>query len=389
VENRSDRLEDNRFKEIKRLKKKNVPHQLHWFLKDDYFSEELLGVYIFELQNYKQTSEEAFYLFEKATDKIIQNNDLEVLGIPSFFHECIIHSWNNRIKHPFLYGRFDINGGLGNNNAKIIEFNADTCTTIPETVVWQKLQHNELKGNSEQFNSLALEIGNTLTKLKSTINHSEPFILGSSFGYKEDILNVNCILDIAYDQGYKSFYVNLEEVIFSQEQGILYEINGEYQIADIWFKMIPWDWMFNEEPQLAKDLSVIITKNLCTVLNPAYTAIWQNKKFMAYITKHFPNNVIAETFSKKPLSESYVSKPCYGRLGESISIMGKINTSTKGDFSEQETIFQKYYPLAKDLENYYYQVGIFYSNNACALNLRSQESKIITDDCEFMSHYVI
>ncbi len=390
MENRLDHLEDSRFKEIKRLKKKHVPHHLHWFLNEDYFSEELLGIYKHELNKYTRISNEAFSVFEKATDKIINDNKLGDLDIPEFFHKCIIHTWQNRTKNPFLYGRFDINGGIKHNDPHIIEFNADTCSTLPETIHWQKIQQEQLKGNVEQFNNLEKDIGNTLHTLKNSINHPNPFLLGSSFGYKEDILNVNCILDIAYNQGYKSFYVNLEEVIFSQEQGILYEINGEYQIVDVWFKMIPWDWMFNEEPQLAKDLSGIICNDLCTVLNPAYTAIWQNKKFLAYISKYFPNNIIAETHLEKPLLNEYVTKPYYGRLGENISILSsKIKEQSAGDYGAQKMIHQKYFPLEKDLENYYYQVGMFYTNKASALNFRTQEKPIITDDCEFMSHYII
>ncbi|WP_282133076.1 glutathionylspermidine synthase family protein [Cellulophaga baltica] len=390
MENRLDRLEDSRFKEIKRLKKKDVSHHLLWYLKQDYFSEELLGLHNFEIENFKKLSAGAYALYEKATEKILRENQLGLLDIPDFFHDCINHSWKNRTKHPFLYGRFDINGGIKQRDSSVIEFNADTCSTLPETIHWQSLQNKELKGNNTmQFNNLATDIAQTLRHLKTTIDHPNPFILGSSFGYEEDVLNVNSILDIAHEEGYKTFYTNLEEVTFSQENGILYEINGEYQIVDVWFKMIPWDWMFNEEPQLAKDLSGIILKDLCTVLNPPYTAIWQNKKFMAYITTHFPNHYIAQTLTETPYYNDYVTKPVYGRLGENIEIKGTLNTKSKGDYANQDVVYQKYYPLERDLENYYYQAGIFFTNQPSALNLRSEENAIISDDCEFMSHYII
>ena len=390
MEDRLDRLEDSRFKEIKRLKKKDVSHHLLWYLKQDYFTEELLGLYNFEVENFKKISTAAFTLFEKATEKIINENKLVDLGIPDFFHDCIRHTWRDRNKHPFLYGRFDINGGIKQKDTHVIEFNADTCSTLPETIHWQSLQNKELKGNNDsQFNNLSKDIGNILHNLKSTIDHPNPFILGSSFGYKEDVLNVNSILDIAHEEGYKAFYINLEDVIFSEENGILYEINGEYQMVDVWFKMIPWDWMFNEEPKLAKELSNIICKDLCSVLNPPYSAIWQNKKFMSYITEHFPNDIIAKTYLNKPNFNDFVSKPVYGRLGENIDINGKLNSKSKGDFANQDKVYQKYYPLEKDMENYYYQTGLFFTDKPSALNLRAEENPIISDDCEFISHYII
>ena len=45
--------------------------------------------------------------------------------------------------------------------------------------------------------------------------------------------------------------------------------------------------------------------------------------------------------------------------------------------------------LIEDKEAYFYQTGIFYTHRASAINFRAQESKIITDDCEFMSHYLL
>ncbi|TKD63450.1 glutathionylspermidine synthase family protein [Flavobacterium sp. ASW18X] len=387
-ENHSVLLEDNRFKTIKRLKKKDLPHQLYWYLKQDYFSEELLGLYWEEVDTFNKTATVAFELFQSATQKVINDQKLGDFGIPKFFWDCIHYTWEHRKEHPFLYGRFDVNGGFGNTAAKVIEFNADTCSTLPETILWQKAQLNLLTGAS-QFNTLAEDIGHTLAYLKTKIPHDQPFILGSSFGYEEDVLNVNAILDIGYEQGYKVFYTHLEDVIFSHENGILYEINGEYQIADIWFKMIPWDWMFTDEPELAKDLATIIQKDLCTVLNPPITALWQNKKFLAYLTENYPNDCIANTYLTPARLSNYVAKPIFGRLGENIEIHTSKKTTSKGDYAHQEKIHQEYIPLAKDSQKYAYQTGVFYTHKASAINLRTEDNTIITDDCEFMTHYII
>ena len=116
--------------------------------------------------------------------------------------------------------------------------------------------------------------------------------------------------------------------------------------------------------------------------------MWQNKKFLAYITEHFRNQYVAETYLQ-PQNGDYVEKPVYGRMGENIKVMTKEAASSKGDFSNQEKIYQKYYPLFTDRENYFYQLGMFYTNKPSAINFRTQPTKIITDDCEFMSHYII
>ena len=119
--NLSGRLEDNLFREIPSLKKKDVPHQLYWFLKEDYFSDELLGVQQSEIENLKRISSEAFDIFQRATEKILNDRELHLLGIPRFFEECVYHSWAKREStFPFLLGRFDINGGLDQMLASVI-----------------------------------------------------------------------------------------------------------------------------------------------------------------------------------------------------------------------------------------------------------------------------
>ena len=390
-ENLLDLLEDSRFKEVKRLRKKHIPLRLHWYLDEDYFSEELLGFHSSEIERMKRVCEEAYFVFEKATEKILSDRKLSEIGIPAHFEECIQYSWKNKETHPLLYGRFDINGGLGNSYGKIIEFNADTCSTLPETTLWQSTQLDLLKGKKESFNNLQPEITDCLKKLKTKITEPNPIFLGSSFGYIEDELNVDCVLDSANEAGFTPFYLDLEKVIFSDE-GIFYPVGDEYEKVDVWFKMIPWDWIFNEEPELSKLLSEIIIKEKATVLNPAYTAIWQNKKFLAYITKYFPNNNIAETYLQPGFHiNDYVKKPVYGRLGENIQIQrpGEMPQESEGDYGDQDVIYQRYHALPKDSERYSYQFGMFYTTKPSALNVRAQESKIITDDCEFMSHFIL
>jgi glutathionylspermidine synthase len=137
---RSGLLEDSRFKEISSLKKKQVPHQLHWFLEEDYFSDELLGLYTAEIENFKKVASEAFDIFQQATTKLLADRQLHTLGIPKFFEECIYYSWERKQHHPFFTGRFDINGGIDKTKASVIEFNADTFSTLPETIYWQPLQ---------------------------------------------------------------------------------------------------------------------------------------------------------------------------------------------------------------------------------------------------------
>ncbi len=383
-------MEDNRFLKVDKIKKSQLPAEVLWYAGKDYLIEDMIGVYAAELNHIKQVSSDAFELIQKATDKIIADKQLSYLGIPEFFQNTIIHSWENKENNPFLFGRFDFTGGIDWLPSKIIEFNADTCTMLPETITWQATQLKQLNVVREQHNNLRQELVDTLKKIKGKIEFDEAFFLASSFGYQEDVINCNTVISSAIEAGFNGFYTDIKNVEFAEDEGIFYELRpGEFQPVDVWFKIIPWDWMFNEEPGLAKILSKIIEQKNCVVLNPPYTTIWQNKKFFAYIQEHFPNSVFAETFLSPASMSSYVEKPIYGRIGENIKIVGEKNVSSKGDFGSQEKIYQKYYPLVTDKNGEYYQGGMFYAQSPSALNFRVQENPIIGEDSEFISHFIL
>jgi glutathionylspermidine synthase len=385
-------LEDSRFEEAKLPKKKKLPHQLHWFVDQDYFSNELLGVQAQEVQQYQEVAEKAYQLFVSATNLVIEENRLISFGIPTQYKTLFEYTWNKREDHPYLYGRFDINGVLNGVQGKVIEFNADTCSTLPETLLLQKIHLDQLKGDYASFNYLEESLHLMLGKLKAKLPEDyQPAFLGSSLGYEEDVQNVGMILEAASSQGFHPVYRDLPEVNFSEE-GVFVATGDDYMPIDVLFKFFPWDWAINEEPSLMQVLSDIILNEKCIVLNPFYTTLWQNKKFLAFITERFPDNTaIAKTYKDKPFSRDYVSKPVLGRIGENIRIV-KTNGQefrTNGDYGSQDVVYQEYVANPIDKEDYSYQAGVFMvGHKAVALNYRCSEKEIINDDCEFMAHFI-
>lgn len=396
VENHLDPLEDNRFVDVSPIDKKNLHYLLHHFHDDDYFSDELICFNQKEIEEYKEKTTRAIHIFEEVLDDLVRTRSLnKLVGIPQYFHDCIYYSWENKIKNPFLLGRFDFNGGFSLSEPRIIECNADTCSTIPETIHWQQAQFAQVTKKATQYNHLEDALYNSFTRIKSNINSKDPVIIGSTLGYPEDRLNTEVILNLAFRAGIRTFQSDLEHVIFSDDEGIFLETGtDQYEQANVFFKLFPWDWLFNDEPELGEILSKIIKNELCTILNPAYTAVWQNKSFLAQITEKYPEDLL---FCKTHMREdafagkNYVKKPIGGRLGENISIVknNAVAEKSKGDYGHQPYVYQEYYPNPKDRENYSYQTGVFYTEDGpCAINVRPSESEITTDDCEFMSHIV-
>ncbi len=392
--NRSVPLEDDRFLDAKIPKKKKLHHSLHWFYDEEYFTDEILVVTKQEVQKYKEITEHVFNLFVETLDELVKTKDFDFLNLPEKLVDLIVYSWENKNRHPFFYGRFDVNGILNKVPGKVIEFNADTCSTVPETLVWQPHQlFNSKHTNYTQFNDLEDHMVRFFEKHKEFNGPHRHMILGSSLGYEEDRANSNVILDLAFDANWSTFYADLPEVVFDRSNGIYIERLKEFYKADFFFKFFPWDWIFFDEPELGDDLHHIITHDLCTVLNPAYTHVWQNKLFLARLTERYPNDLhLAKTyFDETPLAKAgYARKPILGRIGENIKLVsstGDTVAKSKGDYGDQDKVYQELISNPVDDENYHYQAGVFVTDEgAAALNFRTAELEIITDDCEFMTH---
>lgn len=377
-------MEDKRFIELPSAVRSDVPRLADWFCEqEDYLTDEIVGIYTSEINDMKSVVFDALDLFTKATDHLIDNGNLGYLGIPKYFQRCIEHSWRNQERHPFLLGRIDFSGGINNMTTKIIEFNADTCTMIPETMYWQPY-HLGLANKMMSFNRLKKSLSKKFTQLRHNYSQENPVVLGTSLGFAEDSENIKAILSdaISEDQYFK-YYLDLEQVVFT-EDGVFVEEEDGYIPVDILLKLFPWEWAYDSEPELAKILSDLILEDKITVLNPPYTAIWQNKKFLNYITEHFPNEVIAKSYDSAPDGIDHVVKSSHGRLGEEVMMA---NEAHQRNFDI--ATYQEYLNLPKDDEGCSYQLSMYVTDEPCALNIRCQEGLIINDDCEFYAHYII
>lgn len=376
-------MEDNRFLELTPVFVKKNPEFLEWFLsQEEYLVDEMISFKWEEVDFLSNKAVEAFNIFSEATDHIISKGNLDYLEIPKPFQKVIEHAWHHRDRNPFFLGRFDFSGSLDTPPVKVIEFNADTCTMLPETLFWQPLQLKHA-GKRKSFNTLNWDIKNAFERISNHKNEKQ-VVLASSLGFEEDKLNVQAIASIVEDDFFV-FYRDLQDVIFS-EDGVFIEEGDGYVQVDVMLKLFPWDWIYTEETELSGLLTNLILNEKVVVLNPPYTSIWQNKMFLNYITEHFPNNVIAKSYSTKPPHlEKHVVKSSFGRLGEEVEIVEK---GEEAELNFQPKTYQEYLRLPQDDEGNYYQLGMLYTHRPSALNIRCSSEAVINDDCEFYCHFI-
>ncbi|SFV63168.1 Similarity with glutathionylspermidine synthase, group 2 [hydrothermal vent metagenome] len=361
-----------------------------------YISDSLVVLSESEAESYYEAGNELYDMFIEAGEYVVENNLFHDIGIPFNLIETIKESWENDV-HWHLYGRFDLAGGIDGQPIKLIEFNADTPTALFETAIiqWAMLKQNNLDEES-QFNGLyesLIENFQRLVTLEESVENFEELYEGWKFlftsikGNEEEENTVKLLQHIAQEAGYDTEFAYIDEIEFSEDNGIVYE--GENY--ELWFKLIPWEDIALEESDLAMILRGIIANQKAIIFNPAYTLMFQSKGILKILWDLYPNHPLLLETSFDPLpNQKQVAKPIFGREGESVSILnadGSTKERIDGDYDSHKMVYQAYTQLPTDQNGDSYQAGLFYVYESSAIGFR-KGGLILDNMSKFVGHIV-
>jgi glutathionylspermidine synthase len=364
---------------------------------EDYLTTQLVKITEAEREAYYAAGNRLYQMLIETGEYVLKNNLLETMGIPKNLHELIRHTWEDD-RHLHLYGRFDFAGGVDGLPIKMLEFNADTATSLPETAIvqWAQLKANNLP-ETQQFNFVLEALTDNFRRLKELNPEREAAILFSTMrDAPEDDNNVSLLAEAAKEAGFQTEFRYIDEVIFDENQGVFAKGTGDnHEMFPYWFKLVPWEYIAEEEPTLCQILTKIVKNDLCLVLNPAYTMLFQSKAILKYLWDLFPNDpLLLETSLQEPIGRRdypFVQKVLFGREGANVSIHDAIGIPLEvrlGDYTHQASVYQEYATLARDVEGQYYQAGVFFSYEACGLGFRRCRQRIIDNGAQFVGHLV-
>jgi len=362
-----------------------------------YVSDEIVVISEEEANAYYEATNELYDMFAEAGQYIIDNDLFHELNIPFNLVEVIKESWENEV-HWHLYSRFDLAGGIDGQPIKLIEFNADTPTSLFETAIiqWAMLKKNGLD-EASQFNSLYESLKDNFKRIITLDTDIEKFeeyystlgwkILFSSISTSaEDINTTKLLQHIASEAGFNTDFEFIENVQFNDEG-----IYKNDEAFEFWFKLIPWENIGIEESELALLLTQIIKDKKAIIFNPAYTLMFQSKGFMKILWDLYPNHPLLLETSFEPLvGKKQVEKRCFGREGANtkiINIDGSIELETSGEYEGHKAIYQEFVEFPKDEKGNLYQAGVFYAYEACGLGFR-RGGKILNNMSKFVGHMI-
>ena len=371
-----------------------------WHTDEDdtsYISNEVVEITENEAQAYFEATNELYDMFCEAGDYVVENDLFHELNIPFNLVEVIKESWENDV-HWHIYSRFDLAGGVDDKPIKLIEFNADTPTSLFETAIiqWALLKANDLD-EASQFNNLYEALVDNFKRIITLDTDVEKFeehyndlgwkILFSSISSSAEDENTTKLLQhIANEAGFNTDFEYIEDVQFNDD-GIF----ANDKSYEFWFKLIPWEDIAIDESELALILTQIIKNRNGIIFNPAYTLMFQSKGFMKILWDLYPNHPLLLETSFEPLvDKKQVEKRCFGREGANVAIINSDNSldmKTDGDYEGFKAIYQEYVELPVDKNGNSYQAGVFYAYEASGLGFR-KGSKILDNMSKFVGHII-
>ncbi|WP_096023503.1 glutathionylspermidine synthase family protein [Campylobacter lanienae] len=361
-----------------------------------YIADELVSITDDEAEKFYEAANELYDMYVAAAEYVIDNDLFHELGIPFNLVDIIKASWENDV-HWHIYGRFDLAGGVDGKPIKLIEFNADTPTSLFETAIiqWAMLKFNNIN-EAKQFNNLYEALVENFKRLITLEEDTSKFdeyyegwkILFSSIaGNNEDENTTRLLEAAARDAGFECGFAFVDEVGFDDDEGIFWnEKNWEY-----WFKLIPWEMIAIDESDLALIIKNIINNQKAIILNPAYTLLFQSKGIMKILWDLYPNHPLLLQSSFEPLKgKKQVKKPFLAREGANVSIInsdGNIEAQNGGEYDNGKFLYQEFAEFAKDSNGDSYQAGVFFAFEGCALGFRKGKD-IIDNYSKFVGHII-
>ena len=315
----------------------------------------------------------------EAVEYVIKREWYDKFFIDRKFAELISWSWYE--DQPSLYGRMDLSYNDG--SIKLLEFNADTPTSLLESSVIQWYWLKDVKPNSDQFNSIHERLIAHYKVIRGWMKSNRMHFCCSEENL-EDLMTVKYMEDAAQQAGLDTRFLYMGQLGFdTQKQNFTDDLFEEIETI---FKLYPYEWMMAEEfgPEL------ITTREQCWWIEPAWKTLLSNKMILTVLHELFPRSpYILPCTTSRPLSGDYVEKPIYSREGSNVDIWvnGRSVEKSNGEYGSEGYVYQQYAPLPDFGGNHPVIGSWLIGGEPAGMGIRESDGLITNNMSRFVPHY--
>ncbi len=329
-----------------------------------------------EVDRIEEITAEMHQLCLKAADEAVRSKRFAEFAIPEAFRELVAQSWQRR--EATLYGRFDFSWD-GEGEPKLLEYNADTPTSLLEASVvqWQWLE--DVLPGSDQFNSLHEKLIERLRALRPAAGGGI-LHLASVKNNDEDLGTIEYLRDCALQAGWDSRRIDIEDLGWN---GAQFRDLEEAPVTTL-FKLYPWEWLVREE------FGQHLISRPAALIEPAWKMLLSNKALLVLLWEmnYGHPNLLPAYFTPQKFGSDYVKKPLLSREGSNVTIRSRgVVREQPGGYGEEGFVYQGVAPLPA-FEGRYPVIGAWIvGDQPAGIGIREDDSPITRNSSRFLPHY--
>ncbi|WP_143305465.1 glutathionylspermidine synthase family protein [Chitinophaga vietnamensis] len=333
-----------------------------------------------EVLNIEQATQAMWDLCLGAAQHVMDNNLYHLFGIPEFIIPYIERSWEE--DHPAIYGRFDF--CYKNGQLKLLEFNADTPTSLYEAGIVQWFWLQDFDKTKDQFNSIH-------EKLIDGWKYLQEYLRPGKLHFSclkqtlEDLTNTEYMRDCAIQAGIDTKLVFIDDIGWDTNNRIFVDMEEE-PIKNI-FKLYPWEWLVKED----FGRNILEDSNRAYWIEPGWKMLLSNKAILPILWELYPNhpNLLPAYFDAHGMKR-FVKKPILSREGANIDLVdnGQLLQNSGGSYGREGYVFQELFELPS-YDGKYPVIGSWViAQQAAGMGIREADTLITDNKSRFIPHLI-
>lgn len=336
-----------------------------------------------EVDRIEKATNDLWEMCLEAVQYVIDNRLYRRFHIPEWMVPHIEESWNNDA--PAIYGRFDFS--MRDGVPKLLEFNADTPTSLFEASVVQWYWLQDTHPDHDQFNSIHEKLIAYWKYLREYLYDGQLYFTAVQDNL-EDLITTEYLRDCAIQAGLDTKFINLMDIGWSAHQNEFRDL-AEEPIKNI-FKLYPWEWMVNE----AFGKHIVSDCNKAYWIEPSWKMILSNKSILPVLWQLFPHheNLLPSftEYDRLSLGFTFAKKPILSREGANIQLFdnGSLILETKGEYGEEGFIYQELCTLPDFSGNYPLIGSWIIGQEAAGMGIRETTTLITDNLSRFVPHLI-
>ena len=315
-----------------------------------------------------------------AVQHVMDNHLYHLFAIPEAFIPYLEKTWME--DHPAIYGRYDFCYKEG--RLKLLEFNADTPTSLYEAGIVQWFWLQDYDKSRDQFNSVHEKLIAYWKYLKAYL-YPGTLHFTCVKGSLEDLTNTEYMRDCAIQGGLDTKLLFVDDIGWDPDTNGFVDME-EQPIKNI-FKLYPWEWMVKEE----FGQHLLTDANKAFWIEPAWKMILSNKAILPILWELYPDcPYLLPAYFEPGRLTNYVKKPILSREGANIQLVSGSDTlqSTAGDYGAEGYIYQELCTLP-DFEGNHPVIGSWIiGQEPAGMGIRESNTLVTDNLSRFIPHYI-